>query len=260
MAPTHNATQPRMSSVIPPFLGRWARAGAGRLPPTLRDALMIFHVQTQLIFSRTILLILACVFAFFTWLAIVAGIHQPNQAYDFLALQSIVMGLLTCMNLWSAESDGGTLELLMMRMRGPGHLIWFKLRVALVWMMILSFPLFAGLGWFVDLGLGRLLVFWVFSMMAALPMMLLTCVVTTFVRNGLTASVLAVVMAVPVAALTENVPLRWIRFFRLFIPPYKLLEESLPTILGNRLMWLAAVACLVWWLYNRLRRVERWIR
>ena len=257
-----------MASIIPRDLRRrltgWI---VGHLPLRWQDALSGFMVQTRLIFSRTILLMLAALIVWFSYLAIGKESHREQEVFWFLVVQGIALAILTGMNLWEAEREGKTFELLIMRIPSVHKLIWFKLRVSLFWMVVLSLPLLAAFNWFAELGWQKALYYELFTLKAALPALLLTCVVSSFVRQSLTTGIITIVIFWMTAGFTENANIPGLNYFRLFMAPWAM-EEWIKNdiwwrvtlkIGGNLAIYFATLIGLYRWLRNRLAKTEIWI-
>lgn len=258
----------KMSTIIPARLRQRVTGWVvGHLPLSWQDALGGFMIQTHLIFSRTILMMLAALLVWFTYLAIGKKIHRVEEVYWFLIVQGIALAILTGMNLWEAEREGKTFELLIMRIPSVRQLIWFKLRVSLCWMVALSLPLLLAFWWFVELNWKKALLFELFTLKAALPALLLTCVVSSFVRQSLTTGIITIVIFWLTMGFTENAHIPGLDYFRLFMSPVDMAAwikddvwwRCALKIGGNLTIYFATLAGLYRWLSNRLAKTEIWI-
>jgi len=143
-----------MSSIIPRGLAKKVHRLLERhLPPKVMDWLSQFWIQTRILFSRTLILMVVAMFAVFTWATIKEEIYKESDAFSFLILQSLALAILLHMNLWETEREGRTFELLIMRIPGVNRLIWFKMRVSLLWNFLLLLPFSLGFMWFLTIPL-----------------------------------------------------------------------------------------------------------
>ena len=253
----------KMSSIIPRGLGKKIRRFLERLLPfRWLDLLDQFWVQTRLLFSRTLLLMVAALFVFFTWGTVERGTFRESEAYEFLIVQSIALAILLHMNLWETEREGRTFELLMMRIPGRHRMIWFKLRVSLFWTFALSLPFFVGYMWFVNIPVYRGLVYLFFCMSLALFVALVTCVVASYVHmslaTGIITTILIWIMAVFFMAFRP--PKR--EYYEFFINPFvgdtgKF--KGATALIVNRSILFFLIAFLYSWFYERLQKTEKWI-
>jgi len=253
----------KMSSILPRGLGKKIRRILERLLPfRWLDVVDQFWVQTRLLFSRTLLLMVAALFAFFTWGTVEQETFREKDAYGFLMLQSIALAILLHMNLWETEREGRTFELLMMRIPGRHRMIWFKLRVSLFWILVLSLPFFVGYMWFVNIPVYRGLVYLFFCMSLALFVALVTCVVASFVHISLASGIITTIFIwiMAVFFMAFRPPKR--EYYEIFIEPF--IEDtgkfkSATALIVNRSILFFLIAFLYSWFYERLRKTEKWI-
>jgi len=253
-----------MSSIIPRGLAKKARRLMERhLPPKVIDWLAQFWIQTRILFSRTLILMVVAMFAIFTWATIEKEIYKESDAFDFLILQSIALAILLHMNLWETEREGRTFELLIMRIPGVSRLIWFKMRVSLLWNFLLLLPFSLGFMWFLTIPLWRELLYLFFLMTVAVFVALFTCVVSSFVKRGLPTAIIVAIILTMISSFT-HLPAG--EYFQIFIFPMKesLLENwshkrLAIMLIVNRLFLVCVAAHLYWWLYRRLQKTEKWI-
>ena len=255
------AEKVRMSSILPKgFRKKIGRLLERVLPLPWVDALFRFWVQTRLLFSKTLLLMLIGLFVLFSWATIEQGTFKEQQVYEHLVLQSIGLAILLHMALWDTERERRTFELLVMRIPSEHRLIWLKLGVSLLWNFILLLPFFIGYTWFVTIPVERALVYLFFCMSMALFVALLTCVISSFVHRGLAAGIIAAIIMVFLIGLLENIPYN--NYLNLVMCPY--LENSgdfrkLRYLITNRLLLLGVSGLLYSWFYNRLKKTDRWV-
>ena len=179
--------------------GRIGRAVAGRITGALQrrlplrwwDSLYQFWIQTRLIFSRTTILFVAAQFVFFSWMTTVEELWAEDEVFKLLTFQSLALAVLLNMNLWVAERSERTFELMLMRMPDTDHLIWLKFRVSLFWLFVLPMPFYLGFVWFLDVPPIRCLAYFVFLVSSVVPVALLTCVLSCFVRFPLATGIIA---------------------------------------------------------------------
>lgn len=260
-------TAPAGSSVVPRFLARWvAHAIQALLPLKWADRLYQFWVQTRLIFSRAILLLVGALFAFFTFVAFEQNTIREDDVFGMLTFQVMILSILLNMNLWEVEREGRTFELLIMRIPSLHRLIWFKLRVSLFWLAFLSLPFFAAYAWFVSIPFSHILLFFIFIVSYAVLVAFATCVVTSFVHHGLTAGVVTFILSSILIASCQGFDYAWADYIRVFQHPFELKAQNLNTIqkvwrlMINRATLGLAIACCYWWLYRRLAKTEKWIQ
>ncbi|HUT23557.1 MAG TPA: hypothetical protein VM492_04365 [Sumerlaeia bacterium] len=255
-----------MSSAMPRGLGRkLGRLLARTLPFKWVDALSQFWVQTRLLFSRSILLMVVAMFALFAWASIAQQISDESRALVLLVLQTAVLSILLHMNLWETEREARTFELLIMRVPSVHRLIWLKLRVSLFWTLVLPLPFFAAFSWFVSIPLTRCAIYLLFIQALAVFIALQTCVVASFVHRGLPTGIIVAVLFWILAGITEEAPLPYKDFYRPLINPFGKqfdavsLLQQVKVLAVNRGVLLAAAACFYWWLHERLKKTEKWI-
>ena len=231
-----------------------------------KDALNQFWIQTRLLFSRTLFLLLAAMFALFSWIAFEESNMKEDEVFILLMMQSMVLAILLHMGLWEKERQGKTFELLIMRVANRHSLIWFKLRVSLSWTLALTLPFFAGYTWFFSVPTDRMALYFLFCQMGAAMAALMTCVVGSFVHRGLPAGIIAAILLWILAVMTEGVPLPYRDFYRPFVNPLneKFLDEltllqHTGLLVANRLSMLLILACMYWWFFKRLRKTEEWV-
>jgi hypothetical protein len=256
-----------MSSIIPRGLAKKLRRLLERhLSPKVMDWLSQFWIQTRILFSRTLILMVVAMFAIFTWATIKEEIFKEGDAFRYLILQSIALAILLHMNLWETEREGRTFELLIMRIPGVNRLIWFKMRVSLLWNFLLLLPFSLGFMWFLTIPLWRELLYLFFLMTVAVFAALFTCVVSSFVKRGLPTAIIVAIILLMIASFTKfgHLPAR--EYFQFFIFPMneRLFENwshkrLAIMLIVNRLFLLCVAAHLYWWLYRRLQKTEKWI-
>lgn len=256
-----------MSSIMPRFLSRWLGRAIERLLP-LRwcDQLNQFRVETRLIFSRAILLLVGALFAFFTFIAFEQNTIREDDVFGILSFQVMILAILLNMNLWEMEREGRTFELLIMRIPSLHRLIWFKLRVSLFWLALLSLPFFAAYAWFVSIAFSHILLFYIFIVSYAVLVSFATCVVTSFVHHGLTAGIVTFILSSILVAFCKGFDYAWADYVRVFQHPFELKAPALTTmqtvwrLVINRAVLGLAVACFYGWLLRRLAKTEKWIQ
>ena len=253
----------RMSSIIPRKLAKKLVLLAVKfLPFKWRDVLSRYWVQTRLLFSRTILILVVAMFAFFTWATIEQHTFREQEAFYFLMVQSIGLGILLHMGLWEKERDGRTFELLIMRIPRLHELIWFKLRVSLFWVFFLSLPFFIGYTWFISIPVWRMLVYLLFCMTVSLFAVFLTSVVSSFVHSSLATGIIAVILMWVMAGFLFNARIPRIKYFQIFLMPFNERYgtfENFWLLFLNRLILLFIILALYGWFYERLKKTEKWI-
>ncbi|MBN1900023.1 hypothetical protein JW926_01705 [Candidatus Sumerlaeota bacterium] len=257
------AEKDQMSSFIP---RSWRKKVEGiierRLSLGWRDLLNHFWVQTRMIFSRTILLILGAMFFLFTVATVKEQTFKEKEVFLFLIIQSNALAVILHMNLWETEREDRTFELLLMRIPNLWRLIWFKMRVSLFWMIILSLPFFIGYTWFVNIPAYRAFIYLFFCMSCALFSVSITCTVTSFVHNSLATGVISVILIWIFAALLEEARLPWSDYYNFFINPY---DEDMASyvktlvLIINRIILFLFVFIFMSWFKERLKKTERWI-
>jgi len=256
-----------MSSFIPRRLVRkCGRAVERALPPRVLDWLSQFWAQTRILFSRSLIMMLVAMFALFTWATIKQETFKENIVFGYLLVQSIALGILLHMSLWEMEREGRTFELLIMRVPGVHRLIWFKMRVSLMWNLLLLLPFFAGFLWFVTIPLWRGLIYLVFCLMAGVFTALLTCIVASFAKGGLPTAVIVAVILWMQAMVSFEGRLPYGEYYNIFIFPMTerywenwSRARVIIMLLVNRLFLLAMAGLLYWWLFRRIQKTERWI-
>ena len=258
-----------MSSIFP---RAWRRALArmlrGRLPVRLWDECVLFWVQTKLIFSRAIVLILLALLAAFTYITVFQLRWEQDDLYDVLVAQAVALAVLVHMQLWETERDGRTYEMLMMRIPSLHGLLWSKLHVSLAWAFFFLSLFTVAYGWFGSMPVHVVLVCMLFLFMTVLLVGLFTCVVSTFIRHGLTAGAVAVIVSFVAIAFTKET-FRTGKLLRLqlvlnpfdkqFEAPHLTLTDYLSTLLWNRGLVVLLCVGLYLWLVRRLSFTEKWI-
>ena len=258
----------QMSSIIPRFLVRKAGLFIERhLPLRKWDMLNHFWVQTRLIFSRAILLLVLALTAFFSSIALgKAEYINEEMVFELLIYQVSVLAILLNMSLWEVEREGRTFELLIMRIPNLHRLIWFKLRVSIFWMIALSIPFFAAYGWFLSIPFYRIFLFFLFIATFATLITFATCVVSSFVHHGLTSGIVTFILSTFVIAISRNARLPYIDFYSLAIQPFQLKTAGLSVaqtvwlLIANRCVLLLVTAGFYFWLHRRLGKTEKWIQ
>lgn len=271
------AERSETSSILPrELLRRAGRLAEARLPLKWWDGIAQFWVQTRLVFSRSTLMLAGGLLLFFY-------LQAPSQVIDdaagpspqtlapgavaFITLFMLgqVLAIILNMNLWQAEREGRTYELLLMRVPSIHHLIWMKLRVTLIWLIIFPAPLYVGYAWFLGIPISHMLLYWVFATMGCLLTAVLTCVVSSFVRHGLTTGIIAAAVAIPFAVISTNAPLPYHLYYAAMLDPFSAdivtlrLWKYLRLLVVNRLIFIAIGVALYWWLHTRLQRTEEWV-
>ena len=249
------------SSIFPRFpLRKIFRRIGSFLPLKTRDVILRFWIQTRLLFSKTILLITLALFGFFVVLTIDGEIHSEHDVYEALFIQSIGLAVILHMSLWDVEREGRTFELLFMCIPNVHRMIWYKIRVSLLWTFLLSLPFFAGYGWFVTIPVFRMLVYLVFCMTTVLFVALFTCVVSSYVHRGLATGIIVMIVIMIFFHMMDR--MSRVAYLRMTHSPW---IESLGryrkfgTLLGNRIILVGLCLCLYSWLASRLKKTEKWI-
>ena len=271
------AERSETSSILPrELLRRAGRLAEARLPVKWWDGIIQFWVQTQLVFSRSTLMLAGGLLLFFylqatgqMFNAATGGSGQAGNpdstAFVTLFMLGQVLAIMLNMNLWQAEREGRTYELLLMRVPSIHHLIWLKLRVTLIWLIIFPAPLYAGYAWFLDIAISRMLLYWLFATTGCLLTAVLTCVVSSFVRHGLTTGIIAAAVAIPFAVISTNAPLPYHLYYAAMLDPFGTnldglrLWKYLRILIVNRLIFVAVGVALYWWLHTRLQKTEDWV-
>ena len=263
---------PRMSSIVPRHLAQKAgRFIERRLPLKWWDALNQFWVETRLVFSRAILLLVGALFTVFSWSAIMQGERlKENDVFEMLHFQVLILAILLNMSLWEMEREGRTFELLIMRVPNLHRLIWFKMRVSLFWMTGLAIPFFAAYGWFLSIPFGHLALYFVFIVTFATLTAFATCVAASFVHHGLTSAIVTFILTVIAMSICRNMNFRYFDFFNLFMNPRATLFDKLGphltaaetfwVLLANRIFLALVTAGFYVWLLRRLAKTEKWIQ
>lgn len=253
----------RMSSFIPQGL----RKKIGRflermLPLKWRDTLNHFWVQTRLIFSRTILLVLGAMFFFFTWGTIEQHTFKEKDAFLMLILQTNALAILLHMNLWETEREDRTFELLLMRIPNLHRLIRFKMRVSMFWVFVLSMPFFIGYTWFITIPIFRAFLYLFFCMSSALLSAFVTCVVTSFVHNSLATGIISVILLWITGGILNEGNLPKKGYYNFFINPYNEyvgIYEKAWILVINRIILFLVILIFYGWFNERLKKTEKWI-
>jgi hypothetical protein len=274
-----------MSSIISwGLIRKWAERWQNRLPLWIWDRIYWFVIQTRLLFSVTILLIVGALMLLFIWatigLAIVMatgqlatqlegqGVTLAQVIHSVLFQQAIFLTIVMHMNQWEVERDDRTFELLIMRIPNIHRLIWFKLFVSITWVFILLFPVYLGLSLFADTSLASGLSILIFCLMSALTVALFTCVIASFVHHPLATGFITLILTFVGAAILDNPawPKPYAHAFQIFIYPPMLfdpamIKDSLQLLYAilNRLFYLFVTLGIYWWLYRRLSQTEKWI-
>lgn len=258
----------------------WAEVWQNRLPLWLWDRIYWFVIQTKLLFSVTIILIVGALMLLFIWatiglaFAMSQGMLQNEGAslaqlsHGVLWQMAIFLTIVMHMNQWEVERDDRTFELLIMRLPNIHRLIWFKLFVSISWVFILIIPLYVGLSLFADISLMGGVSVLIFTLMSALLVGLATCVVASFVHHPLATGIITVILTFVGAAILDIPvwPKPYAYAFQLFIFPPDLfdpekIKDSLQIwyAIANRAFFLFAACSIYWWLYRRLSQTEKWI-
>lgn len=255
------------SRLLRPFRWVWG-LGHIQLPLRWADRLNHFLVETRLIFSRSIILLVIALFIGFLWFTIQEEVNKEDEVYFILLFQGFFLAILLNMNLWESERENHAFELLIMRIPNVNRLIWFKLRVSLGWAALLSLPFSAGFAFFVGIPPLRLLGFFVYCLMAMIMVALLTCIASSFVHHGLTAAIITVIAVYGAFGFLEGLrQAPFGRYFQIFRYPFQedLLRYNLSRfqnaqwIILNRLILIAAILGLHAWFRRRLMKTEKWI-
>lgn len=255
------------SRLLRPFRWVWS-LGHFQLPLRWADGLNHFLVETRLIFSRSIILLVAALFIGFLWFTIQEKVNKEDDVYFILLFQGFFLAILLNMNLWESERESHAFELLIMRIPNVNRLIWFKLRVSLGWAALLSLPFFAGFAFFVGIPLPRLLGYYVYCLMAMVLVALLTCIASSFVHHGLTAAIITVIAVYGSFGFLEGLrQAPFGRYFQIFRYPFQedlvrynlTILQNAKWIILNRLIMIAAIIGMYAWLRRRLMKTEKWI-
>jgi hypothetical protein len=253
----------RMSSILPRGLRKKIDLFLERtLPLKWRDLLNQYWVQTRLIFSRTILLVLAAMFFFFTWGTIEQQTFKERDAFLMLILQTNALAILLHMNLWETEREDRTFELLLMRIPNLHRLTWFKMRVSLFWMFVLSMPFFIGYTWFINIPIFRAFLYLFFCMTSALLSAFVTCTVTSFVHNSLATGIISVILIWIIGALMDEGNLPKKDYYNFFINPFNEndgIYEKYWILIINRILLFLFILVFFGWFNDRLKKTEKWI-
>lgn len=261
-----------MSSIFPKALRQKTEFFLeSHLSPKVWTALQGFWIQTRLIFSKSILLLVVALFAVFAFQGLGKVINQESRVVAIVTAQSIILAVLMSMNLWATERESQTYELLLMRVPNLDSLIWLKLCPVLIWAIILSFPFFLGFGWFVSIPALHLVAYFFFAMTLVLFTVLLTCVVSTFVRVGLASGIVSVIILWMIIIMSMEMRFPFVSryYYQLplnpFDPDFDRPMAAVPraTVLKycivNRILLLTYSAGLYAWLRRRLGKTEKWI-
>ena len=236
-----------------------------RLPVRWLDEVNHFLVQTRLLFSRCVLLLLAAMFFFFTWATIEQQTFKEENAFGLLLLQTIGLAVILHMGLWESEREERTFEFLVMRVPNVHSLIWFKLRVSLIWTVVLLGPFFLGFVWFVSIPFGHALLFLLFCSTHAVFFSLFTCIVASFVHRALPTGIIVVIATSMYAGFSENAPLPYRDYYWTFLYPFSEAYSSWGTfdwvrlIVVNRLVEVLEALGFYAWFARRLSKTEKWI-
>ena len=231
-----------------------------RLPLRWCDRLVRFWIQTRLLFSRTILLMVGALFAGFSWLTIAQKVWQEEAVQGVILVQMLILAILLHMGVWEREREGKTLELLLIHIPEVRELVWLKVSVSLTWTVVLVLPFWGGFIWFAGIPLPRAFVYLVFSLSTAILAAFFTLVVASFVRGSLPAGIVALVLIFMLAGFMENKP-PWHEYYNVFISP---VEEDLTfrrahRLVVNRVIVLGLIVATYRWLLHRLGRIEKWV-
>lgn len=259
-------SQVKISSVIPVKLIRKIRRKMeDYLPVKLVDRLDRFWVQTRLLFSKSMLAMVAGLLAFFIWVTIEMEVFRFSDILEFLFLQATALTILLHMGLWTREKEYGTYELFIMRLKRPSRVIWSKLTVSFIWTILLIMPFFIGLTWFVTMNFKAVLLCLLFLIPTAMLTAIFTCIVSTFVRSSLPAAIISGIILAIIAGILAKGQLPWSRYYNPFLNPLQeYFIENIPYrkqmvfIVVNRLSIITGIGLLYWWLYNRMKVSERW--
>lgn len=266
----------QMSSIVPRFLiRRIVGFIERRLPLPWWDVLSQFWVETRLIFSRAIVLLVLALFATFTWAALMNGERlNEKDVFNMLHYQGLILATLLSMNLWEVEREGRTFELLIMRIPNLHRLIWFKMRIAVFWIATIAMPFFLAYGWFLSVKPGHMIQYYLFIISYGALASFLTCIIASFVHQGLASGIVAFIL-MQILMFVETVMMEnifrhsaYLDYFFTYLNPQDLHhpKETLTTVktfwilLANRLYLALAIAGFYWWLKRRLAKTEKWIQ
>jgi hypothetical protein len=253
-----------------------------RLPVRWLDEINHFAIQTRLLFSRFVILLLVAMFVFFTWATVQnarsgeqmsqhnSGFNktefQEGSIYGFLLGQSIMLALILHMGLWESEREERTLEFLVMRIPNVHALIWFKLRVSLFWTFALLFPFFLGFVWFYSISFGHACYSLVSSCVEAIFFAMFTCVVASFVHHPLPTGIIVVILGWIFLGFTEGTPLFYKDYYKPIMYPFDDMYSTWETfdlvrmVVINRLVQiLEALGFYAWFAHRLTTRMEKWI-
>lgn len=260
-----------MSSIIPKrLIGKIKNYLSSRLSFGSQDFLSNSWIQTRLIFSKTIFLIVAALFVGFSIATISQKIHSQRQAFEILLFQISLLSIIMNLNHWGAERDNKTYEILVMKIPNTHSLIWMKLRVSLFWVCFLIFPFLIGFTWFVEIPILRSGFFYILLIMLSLVVSLITCVVSTIVRQELIAGIISLLLFFALAGLFEGLQGTKFAYSSFIYNPYQIrgffyafstdpFSKKLIFFFINRLFYLLTISGLYWWLYRRLSETEKWV-
>lgn len=288
--PTTTAPPPKEMSSIISWQGirKWAERWQNRLPLWIWDRIYWFVIQTRLLFSITIILIVAALMLLFIWatIALAIAMSTPSIAteiasdveregatlahiiHSVLFQQAVLLAIVMHMNQWEVERDDRTFELLIMRIPNIHRLIWFKLFVSITWVFILIFPVYVGLALFIDAPLLDGLSSLAYTLMTALTVALFTCVMASFVHHPLATGLITLILTFVGAAILDNPtwPKPYAMAFQIFVYPPDIfnpanIKDSLQVwyAIANRVFYCFVTMGVYWWLYRRLGQTEKWI-
>jgi hypothetical protein len=253
-----------MSSIIPrAFLNKMKNIVEERLSIKWRDYFIHFNVQTRLIFSKSILLILLALFIFFSWITIEGLKSKTGEVFNSLHLFVMYLAILMNMNLWEAERDKKTYELLIMRVSNIHKFIWMKLSVSMIWALILLIPFWLGFTWFGSLSLLNSLLIVLFCIMEIIIITLITCVISSLVHHELLTGIVAFFVVFSISELFHIPQNGYIDLFiNIFNDKYSFFNYTLFRFIRlyvlNRLFFIVLCAGIYLWLYRRMEDTEKW--
>ena len=258
--------QAQMSSIVPRFLrlrlGAWFER---RLSLRSWDRVNQFWVQSRLVFSKAIVLMVVAMLGFFSFVCIAQGLYEVRRIFPIVIFVFVLLAVLLNMGLWETERDGRTFELLLMRVPTVDGLIWFKLRVTLIWMLVLALPIPLGLLWFTGMNSWHLALIVLFNAFIGVMVALLVNVVSTFIRHSIAAGVVSLFISIFLISFFAGAPLPYRNFYNPVIDPVYQMPDgfTLPrwiwTMTVNRGAMLLVAGGFYWWLRRRLGKTELWI-
>ncbi len=268
-----SSDQPKMAGILPGWLKRrFHHFAEERIPLRWADRINRFRVQTRLIFSRAVLMLVLALFVAFTWIVVAQVVEEKflseAEASIIFYVQVGILAIVLHMNLWEQERENRTFELLIMRVPETGRLIWLKLRVSLFWVFFLSLPFHIALCWFASLPVSHSLVHFLFAQTSGIGVALTTCAIASYVKRGLPTGLITAAVLWMFGGFTEVANFFWFKdSMRPFTNPFHeerfmLLTdfEYVLVLVLNRLFVVGLIALAYIWLKTRLSQTEKWVQ